>query len=218
MMESSYRRRAVSSARLRMTVFAALLALAGCGGIGSPSPKTHFYTLSVETGPAQSQDARAAAAGTPTRVSVSRVAIPGVVDRPQIVARVESNRVEIFDFHRWAEPLQESIPRVIAGNLALQLGPRYSVAAGVVPGLPPEIRVSLDVQRFEAVMGGGVTIDALWSVRPAAGETRAGRSVIEERTAEGGHAGIAAAYSRALAGVAREIAAAVEASSVGVKK
>jgi uncharacterized protein len=206
---SSYRRKPVS----RVAALAALLTLAACGGLGGPSPKTHFYTLSVEE-PAQAKVAGEAATGKPTRVSVSRVAIPAVVDRPQIVARVESNRVEIFDFHRWAEPLQESIPRVIAGNLALQLGPRYSVAAGVVPGLPPEIRVSLDVQRFEAVMGGGVTIDALWSVRPTAGETRAGRSVVEERTAEGGHAGIAAAYSRALAGVAREIAAAVEATPV----
>ena len=190
----------------------ALFALAGCGGLGSlggPSPKTHFYTLSVDA-PAQPQGTSGGAAGTPTRVSVSRVAVPGVADRPQIVARVASNRVEIFDFHRWAEPLQEAIPRVVAGNLGAQLGPRYSVAAGIVPGLPPDVRVSLDVQRFEAVMDGSVTIDALWSVRPATGEARAGRSVIEERIAESGHAGIAAAYSRALVGVAQDIAAAVE--------
>lgn len=196
---------------LQMTCCCALIALAGCGAVGGPSPKTNFYMLSVEGEQVQSE----AATGSAVRVSVSRVAVPRIVDRPQIVARVASNRVEIFDFHRWAEPLQEAIPRVIAGDLALQLGPRYAVAAGVVPGLPPEVRVSLDVQKFEAAMGASVAVDALWSVRPATGEARAGRSVIEERVLEGGHAGIAAAYSRALAAVAREIAAAVTAVPVG---
>jgi uncharacterized lipoprotein YmbA len=197
----------------RMACCCALIALAGCG-VGGPSPKTNFYMLSVEAKPAHSEHATGAAAAPAVRVAVSRVAIPGIVDRPQIVARVASNNIEIFDFHRWAEPLQEAIPRVIAGDLSAQLGSRYSVAAGVMPGLPPDLRVSVDVQRFEAVMGTGVTVEALWSVRPITGEARAGRSVIEERVLEGGHAGIAAAYSRALAAIAREIAAVVAATPV----
>jgi uncharacterized lipoprotein YmbA len=187
----------------------ALMALAGCAG-GGISSNTHYYTLSVEA-----DTARAEAAGGPAvRVSVSRVAIPGVVDRSQIVARVAPNRVEISDFHRWAEPLPEAIPRVVAGNLALQLGPRYAVAAGIVPGLPPDVRIALDLQRFEAAIGASVTVDAVWSIRPAAGEARAGRSLIEERVTESGHAGVAAAYSRALAAVARDIAAVVASTPV----
>jgi uncharacterized lipoprotein YmbA len=206
-------RGSISETIFRIACCCALIALAGCGVTG-PSPKTNFYMLSVEAEPARSENAAARPAGAPVRVSVSRVAIPGIVDRPQIVARVASNNVEIFDFHRWAEPLQEAIPRVIAGDLSAQLGSGYSVAAGVMPGLPPDLRISVDVQRFEAVMGTGVTVDALWSVRPATGEARTGRSVIEERVPEGGHAGIAAAYSRALASVAREIAAVVAATPI----
>jgi uncharacterized lipoprotein YmbA len=132
-----------------------------------------------------------------------------------MVSRTASNSVEIFDFHRWAEPLQEAIPRVIAGNLARQLGPGHAVSASVLPGLPPDVRVAVDVQRFEAAMGTGVAVEALWSVRPGAGEARVGRSMVEEPAAEAGHAGIAAAYSRALAAVARDIAAAVSALPVG---
>jgi len=193
----------------RTAACVALIALAGCAGGGSPT--TNYYTLSVEADTTRAQPPAAPA----VRLSVSRAAIPGVVDRPQIVARVAANRVEIFDFHRWAEPLPEAIPRVIAGNLARELGPRYAVAAGIVPGLPPDVRVALDVQRFEAAIGASVTVDALWSVRPAAGEARAGRSLIEEPVTESGHAGVAAAYSRALARVARELAAAVAAAPVG---
>ena len=188
-----------------------LMLLAGCGVTG-PSPKTHFYVLSVEAQPARSENPPGPTVAMAARVSVSRVTIPGTVDRPQLVARTAANSVEIYDFHRWAEPLQEAISRAIAGNLALELGPRYAVAAGVIPGLPPDVRVSLDVQKFEAAIGESVTVDALWNVRRVGSEPRAGRSVIEERVPEGGHAGIAAAYSRALAEVAREIAAAVTAA------
>jgi uncharacterized protein len=196
--------------RHAFAVSIALMALAGCAG--TPSPKTNFYSLSVEA-PASRSEAAADAAGA-TRVSVTRVGIPGIVDRPQIVSRTATNSVEIFDFHRWAEPLQESIPRVVAGNLARGLGPGYAVSASILPGLPPDVRVAVDVQKFEAAMGMGVTVEALWSVRPGAGEARVGRSLVEEPAAEAGHAGIAAAYSRALAAVARDIAAAVSALPV----
>ena len=187
-----------------------LILAAGCAA--TQSPKTNFYMLSVEGEPAPSRGD--AAGGAVVRVSVLRAAVPGVVDRPQIVARIAPNRVEIYDFHRWVEPLQEAIPRVVAGNLARQLGPRYTVVAGVMPGLPPDVRVSVDVQRFEAAMDGGVTIEALWSVRPTAGEALAGRAVIDERATEGGHTGIVAAYSRALAALARNIADGVASESV----
>src|SRR5262245_9007298 len=191
----------------------ALIVLGGCNVTG-PSPRTHFYVLSVEAQPAPSENPPAATVALAARVAVSRVTIPGTVDRPQIVARTAANSVEIFDFHRWAEPLQEAIARAIAGNLARELGPRYAVAAGVMPGLPPDVRVSLDVQKFEAVVGTNVTVDALWSVRPPAGDPRSGRSVVEEPLTEPGHAGIVAAYSHALAAVARDIAAAVAAAPI----
>jgi uncharacterized lipoprotein YmbA len=189
---------------------ALLAATAGCAG--SPSPKTNFYSLSVEAAPVRPESATGPAAAT--RVLVTRVAIPGVVDRPQIVSRTASNSVEIYDFHRWAEPLQEAIPRVIAGNLAQQLGPGHAVSASTMPGLPPDVRIAVDVQKFEATMGTGVAVDVLWSVRPGVGEARVGRSTVEEPAAEAGHAGIAAAYSRALAAVARDIAVAASALPV----
>ena len=195
---------------------ALLAALAGCAG--TPSPKTNYYALSVEGSSARQEQSGAAGTAPVTRVSVTRVGIPGIVDRPQIVARTATNSVEIYDFHRWAEPLQEAIPRVIAGDLARALGPGHAISATILPGAPPDVRIAVDVQKFEATLGTGVVVEALWSVRPGTGEARIGRSAVEEPAADGGHAGIAAAYSRALAAVARDIAGAVGAATAAQKK
>lgn len=188
---------------LRTAAYCALAALAGCAS--GVSPHTSYYTLAAERALATSPTA-----ATTTRVSVGRAAIPEMVDRPQIVVRSASNRVEISDFHRWGEPLRDAIPRVVAENLAQKLGPRYTVVAGGMRGAAPELRILLDVQKLEAALGGGVTLDVLWGVR-SAGSARDGRSVIDDRASGSGYADVAAAYSRALARVAQDIAAAIEA-------
>jgi len=189
-------------------VAAVLLALgvivSACAG-GTSSP-TYFYTLSAvpAAGAAPSGSAPAR-----LRVAVTQVAIPGTVDRPQLVVRTGPNRVAVADFHRWAEPLREGIARALAEDLASQLGAGFEVTVGEAVGAPADARVLVDVQKFEAALGGAVAVDALWAVRPLKGETRTGRGAIEERATESDYAGVAAAYSRALARLAQDIAAAL---------
>jgi len=98
---------------------------------------------------------------------------------------------------------------VLADDLALRLGSGFLVVAGQPAGIQPDVRVSVDVQKFEAVPGEGVTVEALWSVRPARGEPRNGRSVAAQRETSRDYAALVAAYSRALAQVAGEVSAAV---------
>ena len=45
-----------------------------------------------------------------------------------------------------------------------------------MPALPPDVRVAIDVQKFDASLETGVAVDTLWSVRPGTGEARIGRS------------------------------------------
>jgi uncharacterized lipoprotein YmbA len=45
------------------------------------------------------------------------------------VVQVTPNRVAVDEFNRWAGPLDESIARAVAGDLATQLGtPRVATA------------------------------------------------------------------------------------------
>jgi hypothetical protein len=117
-----------------------LFALAGCG----ISPKERFYTLGAGAAPARVE------ASASYSIAVGPVTIPAIVDRPQLVLRTGANRVMLAEQSRWAEPLKDSIARVIAGDLAQLL---HDARVSAHPqGMTNEVdyRVLIDVQRFES--------------------------------------------------------------------
>jgi len=132
--------------------------------------------------------------------------------------QVAPNRVVLDEFNRWVAPLDESIARAVAGNLAVLLGtPR--VATAPLANFDPAYRVTIAVQRFDSIPGDAVVIDAVWTIRNVAnGGTRSGRTVAREAVQGEGFEALAAAHSRALANVSGDIAAAIraEAGSHGV--
>jgi hypothetical protein len=185
--------------------------LAGCGS----SPQVHFYTLSSSAAPAGGEAKSAAAIPS---IGLGPITLPDVVDRPQLVLRTSTNQVVIAEEHRWAEPLKSEIPRVIAGNLSQLLGVKQVWSYPQSAAETAEIRVLVDVQRFDSASGEAVTIDASWTVQRKSGEPAAGRSLVREAANGSGHEALAAAHSRALATVSRDIADAIRATdSAGAK-
>lgn len=181
---------------------AALLVAVMLGACGT-MPHESFYTLSAEP-------ATLPATATGPSVYVHRVSVPETVDRTPMVVRTGPNQVEVEDFHRWAEPLKTAIPRVLADHLMRELG-STRVRTGRQGGSPGEFdyRVAVEVTRFESSLADGAVLEANWTVIPKSGPARTGRSVLREAGAAS-HAGIAAAHSRALAALARDIAAALK--------
>jgi hypothetical protein len=171
---------------------------------GTP-PKLNFYTLAASSPPA-AEAPRAA-----TSVFVGPVTVPDAVDRPQMVVTIAPNQVELDDTNRWAEPLKLAIPRVLADALSRELGTQNVITARQSSNLPFDYRVAVDVRRFDSSHADGASIDALWTLRPAKGEPRTGRSVVREAATPRDAQGLAAAHSRALEQVARDIAAAIRA-------
>ena len=95
--------------------------------------------------------------------------------------------------HRWAAPLGSEISRVIAENLAQLLGNRL-VSSYEQNTARPDIQVLVDLQRFDSTLGETVTIDALWSIRRSLnGQTKTGRSVIQEPAGGEGYDALVAA-------------------------
>jgi uncharacterized lipoprotein YmbA len=177
----------------------ALSFLSGC----ATSPESKFYTLSavpvVEQSPKVAQVA----------IAIDPVTVPELIDRSQIVTKVDANRVSIDEFARWAEPLKSQIPRVLAADL------EQFIPGAIVSSYPQRVddnayRVSVDVQSFDTSMSGAVTLAVIWSVRPPnRGERVSGRSVVHEAADGPGYDALVKAHSRALASVADDIAVAM---------
>lgn len=173
----------------------AVAVLAGC----SRSPKVTFYTLNV-----------AATNETPApplnSVAIGPVTLPDLLDRPQLVVRTSTNRVDILETHRWAESLKSEIPRIIAADLGILLKPARVSTYPQSAGLEADYRVLLDIQRFEMTVGEGVGLEALWSVRRSdGGVPKTGRTVVSEPVSAAGYDALVAAQSRALAAVSRDL-------------
>ena len=177
----------------------ALCFSAGC----ATSPASKFYTLNavpvVEQPPGVGQVA----------IAIDPVTIPELVDRSQIVSRLDANRVSIDEFARWAEPLRSQIPRVLAADLA------QFIPGAIVSTYPQRVddnayRVSVDVQGFDTSTSGAVTLAVIWSARaPNRGEKVSGRTVAHETADAPGYDALVSAHSRALASVASDIAVAL---------
>ena len=172
--------------------------------VGCASPMSRFYTLSAANAPA--------ATASNLSVVVGPVSVPAVVDRPQIVVTTGPNQVRPEEFNRWAAPLQNSIARVVAENLVAMLGtPRVALFSQTL-GVDVDYRAAIEVQRFESAPGEAASLDAVWTVsRIKDGKSQTGRTTVREPVQEKGYDALAAAHSRGLARLSRDIADAVRA-------
>jgi uncharacterized lipoprotein YmbA len=183
--------------------FVSMLTLAALGACSTPAAS--FYTLD----PVKVQQEPSA----PHAISVvvASVSVPDLVDRPQFVIRVSENQVKLDEFSRWADSLKSQIPRVVAADLGQYLpGARVSVT-GQGEEAMAAYRVRIEIQRFDGAPGDAATVEALWSVSPPKGPaTLAGRTVAREPCNGADSAALAAAYSRAIDAVSRDIASAIQ--------
>lgn len=187
----------------------ACLLLSGCAG---SSAATRFYLLAPPPGgQGGSATAGSDASGTlGARVAVGPVSVPSYLDRPQIVTREgDGVRLGLAEFDRWAEPLAESLPRVLAEGISHALG---GGRVQVFPGGKAEdadIRVTVDVNRLDGSLGGTVVLDAWWALLDRSGATLRRGRMVERRAAGADHAALVAAHGALATALADSVATAV---------
>ncbi|MGA2080012.1 MAG: PqiC family protein [Holophaga sp.] len=180
-----------------------ILALAVCLGCLKPgsSPPVVFHTLAPIQAPAPP------APRSTLAVEVMPVRLPEVLLRPQMVV-ARGSALELSETQRWGNPLDRDMQRVLAQNLALLLGSDAVVPSPYGERVAAAFRVDVDVQRWDARDGGELVLEAVWMVSPAAG----GKALLVRHTSlrepvPGADAdALAAAHSRVLGALSREIA------------
>jgi uncharacterized lipoprotein YmbA len=177
---------------------------AGCGS----SPPTNFYTLSAGA-PATTASAPAAGA---RRIIIVSTTVPATVDRAQIVVRDGAGRVTFSEFNQWSESPRSAIPGSVAAQLSRDLGGAEVWPSPVAAPADADVRVLLNVTRFDGTLGESADIEVLWTVRSGTVE-RTGRTAARESVAgsSADYAALATAYTRALGAVSRDLTAAIRA-------
>lgn len=183
-----------------------LITLASAIAAGCASAPSRLYTLS-------SMATEDGAPAMHCAIIVDPVSVPALVDQPQLTIQIASNRVEQEEFDRWAEPLNDNIARIVAGNLAVLLGTSQVVTVPLA-NFNPDYRVTIDIQRFESIQGKSALIQAVWVVRKSGGGmAHSGCTLASETVSDNSLDALAAAHSRLLAKVSSDIAAAIRAEA-----
>ncbi len=130
--------------------------LLSCAG----SQPTRFYTLA----PIAEASAPATSVAAPRTVGVGPVGLPRYLDRPQIVSRDGPYRLRLADFDNWAEPLENSIPRVLARNLKTLLATEDVLVLPQRRQERVDATVEVEILRFDFEPGNEAVLTARWAI------------------------------------------------------
>lgn len=170
-------------ARRERALFGAALALL----VSCASPPERLYSLEPLSGgqvSARELDGRSVR----QTILISAVSVPILVDRPQLVLRQGAHGVKIDEQERWAAPLKEQLPRLLAAELsALKPGLRFATANSAAIS-PPSAHLLVDFSNIDFGPDAAVHLNAHWIYRPTVSD----RGVIEgDSSADAGANGTA---------------------------
>ena len=176
-----------------------LLLLVGC----SSSVSSRHYVLNPLTeGKVQSQEPCPA-------IGIGPIKLPEYLNRTQIVTRTSPNEVTLAYFDLWAEPLNESVPRLLAENVSQLVCTKEIVFFPWRPSRIPDIRVEVEVLKMDGALGGSVSLEAWWSVAHEK-ERISRKATYTEAIGSQSYDALVQAESRALANLSRDIAGALK--------
>jgi uncharacterized lipoprotein YmbA len=193
------------------TIRAALAALAimsmvSCASILAPQPdRSRFFVLSggVDGGAAKST----ALGARQLWVGVGPLQIPDYLQRSGIATRVGPTQVRYSQVNRWAEPLEELFPRVLAQDLSTSLSTNQVVLFPWPGNMRIDYQVQVNVERFELTAQDQAVLAASWIIKdPLTGQILASGETNESRPAGSDAAAATSALSQALGAMANSLA------------
>ncbi len=170
------------------------------------SPEPLFYALSARPG--------APHRTAPLVIELERPSLPPYLDRQHIVRRATRERLDLGGDQRWAAPLDELTTNALAEDLAARLPSSFVLTEGRGIQMTADVRVGLEITRFELDEQGRLELDALVALRTSAAEPRPllRHEHLVSSPSAGDTAGTVAGMSELLARLADAIAGTIEMS------
>lgn len=204
--------RLISAPLAQLAAMAAVgigLISAGCSSLlpeAQPDP-TRFYVLSSPT----ANGAPASAVPDAPALRLRPIEIASYLRSRPVIVRRGQNELEFREYARWGEPLEQGIARVLREEL-LARGVASAVAMSGTRAEdvgPVRYQLSVRVLACEGVANGSVSFSALWELVPATGGSgdaiRGEYRSTDLQWTPKDESTLAAAVSRAVAGLAGEI-------------
>jgi uncharacterized lipoprotein YmbA len=140
-------------------------------------------------------------------IGIGPVGIPEYLNRSQIVQRTGRYQVGVAEFDKWAEPLEFSIPRVVAENLSALLSTE-DIQMYPWESESPEFRIRIDIVRFDSASDGNVELTARWGLLRGTDERKiVWQKFSDKKPIPGqGYEGLVSAMSHTLYDMSYEIA------------
>ena len=149
-------------------------------------------------------------------VGVGLVKMPPYLTKSSIAYRKSANEVSYLENYLWAEPLNQSFQRTLAGNFAVLL-PTDQIRLSAWQRSEVTVAVYVNVEQFDVDAQGRGTLIAWWRITSPDGDQvlRSGQSRLTKGSAASGGSPetwvatlneLTTDFSRALAGVIRECA------------
>lgn len=185
----------------RLILLTIALLMAGCA---RTSPVTYYQLTAIDA----DRPAAIASAIGDLVIGIGPVRLPELLDRPQIVIRTGSNRLQLAEGRRWAESLSENITRVLRENLAARLATERIVYYPWSRAAAVDYQIVIEILRFEGEGYNEAHLEAIWSIQGRNGKILLPQRRVKYRveSATPDFEGLVQALSGTLSQLCREIA------------
>lgn len=141
------------------TLLIILLSCIISGCIGGTSQKSVYYVFKPVNTPITSDSPMETRS-----LGVGPITLPEFSKGPQIVTRQGENLLNINEFHRWADSLEDQITATLVDNLSALLNTPNVVAYPWERPFIPEYQIYIDFRQFDGKTAGSITLEAVWSI------------------------------------------------------
>ncbi|MEE4113862.1 MAG: PqiC family protein [Desulfobacteraceae bacterium] len=138
-------------------------------------------------------------------IGVNPIELPGYLNRVQMVKRNGPNQLEVSSGHRWADYPDRMIQQVLADNLQRLIADARVYSAPWPPGVKPDIIVDVTFLELIGTTDKQMLLSAVWTITGTGDPSSSHRTTLSETTTGSGFDDLAAAHSRVLEALCRQV-------------
>lgn len=155
----------LSFSKVKMFSLMCSIVAGGCALEGCSNSSPVYYTLMHQDGAFYN-----ASLGTARIIKIFAPSVPEKLDRDAIVLSGQAYRMKMDDAAAWSESLSTMIGHTLAQDVAQRLPGRIVFSQNDSVTVPPQVNISLSINRFDINADQRAVVDGILSIQRA-GET-----------------------------------------------